>query len=130
MIASSVITLASLPVYSALYHTFSAVGLVIASDLGIATNCLAVAFLLHKRNLVPAYGLEWKEIGKTLVISVFAGLLSFEIARLVDLKGSRVADLKALLLISGSWAGAVALGLRVMKSKLPQALHRRRPATS
>ena len=130
MIASSVITLASLPVYSALYHTFSAVGLVIASDLGIATNCLAVAFLLHKRNLVPASGLEWKEIGKALVISVFAGLVSFEIARLVDLKGSRVADLKALLLISGSWASAVALGLWLMKSKLPQALRRRRPTTS
>ena len=129
MIASSVITLASLPVYAALYHTFSAVGLVIASDLGIATNCLAVALLLHKRNLVPASGLEWKEIGKALVISVFAGLLSFEIAKLVDLQGSRVADLKALLLISGSWAGTVALGLWLMKSKLPQALRRRRPAT-
>src|SRR6058998_1592021 len=51
MIASTLITLASLPVYSALYRTFSAVGLVIASDLGIAANCLGIAFLLHRRNL-------------------------------------------------------------------------------
>jgi len=61
MIASSIITLASLPVYSILYRQFSAVGLVAASDLGIATNCLAIAFLLHKRGLVPVAGLEWKD---------------------------------------------------------------------
>src|SRR5216117_3336065 len=60
MIASSVITLASLPVYSLLFHHFSAMGLVIASDLGIAANCLGIAFLLHRRNLVPAGNLEWK----------------------------------------------------------------------
>src|SRR5213593_3584271 len=70
MIASSVITISSLPLYSALYHSFSAVGLVIASDSGIAANCLVTALLLHRRNLVPANGLEWKEIGKALLISI------------------------------------------------------------
>ncbi len=126
MIASSIITLASLVVYSALYRTLAAVGLVIASDIGIAANCLAVAFLLHRRNLVPASGLEWTEIGKALLISIFAGLISLEVARLVNLTGSRVADLKALGLISLTWGAAVALGLWMTKSKLPQDLHRRR----
>src|SRR5262249_55643038 len=59
MIASTVITLASLPMYSALFRAFSTVGLVIASDLGIAANCLGVAFLLHRRGLVPASRLNW-----------------------------------------------------------------------
>src|SRR6266700_3807531 len=118
MIASSVITLASLPVYSVLYRKFSATGLAIASDLGIATNCLAVALLLHKRNLVPASGLEWKEIGKALVISVFAGLLSWEGARTVKMQGSRVADLKGAALIIAIWAGTVFLGLWLTKSRL------------
>src|SRR5437868_5608800 len=77
MVASSLITLASLPVYSALYRTFSAVGLVIASDLGIAANCLGIAFLLHRRNLVAAGNLEWREIGKALLISVCAGFVSW-----------------------------------------------------
>ena len=126
MIASSIITLASLVVYSALYRTLAAVGLVIASDIGIAANCLAVAFLLHRRNLVPASGLEWTEIGKALLISIFAGLISLEVAGLVNLTGSRVADLKALGLISLTWGAAVALGLWMTKSKLPQDLHRRR----
>jgi putative peptidoglycan lipid II flippase len=128
MIASSVITLASLLVYSAFYRTLAAVGLVIASDVGIAANCLAIAFLLHRRKLVPADGLEWKEIGKALLISIFAGLISLAVARLVDLNGSRVADLKALGLISSTWAGAVAVGLWMTKSKLPQDLRRKRGA--
>src|SRR5881394_1945567 len=61
MIASSVITLASLPVYSALYRTFSATGLAIASDIGIVANTVTFAILLHRRKLVPVEQLPWKE---------------------------------------------------------------------
>src|SRR6266700_2157411 len=122
MIASSVITLGSLLVYSALYRKLAAVGLVIASDVGIAANCLAIAFLLHRRNLVPARGLEWKEIGKVLLISMFAGLISFEVARVVNLNGSRVADIKALGLICSTWAASVAVGLWITRSNLPRDL--------
>jgi putative peptidoglycan lipid II flippase len=126
MIASTLVTLASLPLYSVLFHAFSAVGLVIASDVGIAANCLAIALLLHKRNLVPIGGLEWKEIGKAFATSFFAGLLSLQMARMVNLNGSRVADLKALGLISLTWAGSVALGLWLTKSKLPSDLRHKR----
>src|SRR5947207_1090876 len=73
MIASSAITLASLPIYAALFNRLSTVGLVIASDLGIAANCGAIAFLLHKRGLVSARELAWGEIGKSLIIAVIAG---------------------------------------------------------
>jgi putative peptidoglycan lipid II flippase len=125
MIASSIITLASLPVYSLLYRQFSAVGLVMASDLGIAANCLAVALLLHRRNLVPLGGLELKEIGKALAIAVIAGWVSLEITRSVQVNGSKVADLKALGLISLSWAGCVGVGLWLTKSRLPGELRRK-----
>jgi putative peptidoglycan lipid II flippase len=129
MIASSVITIASLLVYSALYRTLAAVGLVIASDVGIAANCLTVAFLLHRRNLVPAGGLEWKEIGKALLISIFAGLISLEVARAVNLNGSRVADVRALGLICTTWAASVAVGMWITKSSLVRDLRRRRVAS-
>jgi putative peptidoglycan lipid II flippase len=125
MIASSLITIASLPVYSALYHALSAVGLVIASDLGIAANCLGIAFLLHRRNLVPAGGLEWREIGKALGVSVVAGLVSWEVGQFVNLTGSRIADLKALGLIGITWVVIAALGLRLVRSRLPRDLRRR-----
>src|SRR5437899_4715541 len=76
MVASSLITLASLPVYSALYHIFSTVGLAMASDLGIVANTLALAILLHHRRLVPANELRWLEVGKTAITAALAGLLS------------------------------------------------------
>jgi putative peptidoglycan lipid II flippase len=111
--------------YSALYRNFSAVGLVAASDVGIAANCLVIAFLLSKRKLVPLAGLEWKEIGKALAVSLLAGALSWEVARVVQTQGSRVADLKALALMLVTWAGAAALGLWLTRSTLLQDLRRR-----
>src|SRR5262249_44394139 len=111
MIASTVITLASLPVYSVLYRQLSAIGLVVASDLGIAGNCLITAYLLHRRGLVPASGLDWNEIGKALLISFFAGFLSSRVAQLITLTGRRLDDVKALALIVATWGGAIAVGL-------------------
>src|SRR5690348_16262081 len=52
MVASSLITVASIPVYSVLFHKLSTVGLAMASDLGIVANTLALALLLHRRQLV------------------------------------------------------------------------------
>lgn len=126
MIASTVITVASLPIYSALFHAFSARGLVIASDIGIAANCLAVALLLHYRRLVSLAALEWKEIGKALLVSVVAGFLGWELIKFINPSGSRMADLMALVLISAVWAAVVGLGLWLLKSKLPGDLRRRK----
>ena len=128
MIASTVITIASLPIYSALYHAFSARGLVIASDIGIAANCIGVAFLLNRRGLVPLRGLQWKEIGKALLVSIVSGFLAWEATRLFNLTGSRVADLEALVLISLVWTSADVLGLWITQSKLPGDLRRNKKA--
>jgi putative peptidoglycan lipid II flippase len=125
MIASTVITLASLPVYSALFREFSIVGLVVASDLGIAANCIVTAFLLHRDGLVSARNLGWDEIAKALVVAAVAGMAGLRVLRLVPLHGSRVADFKALVLIAVTWAMVVCLGLWLTKSNLPQNLRRR-----
>ena len=74
MVASSLITVASIPIYSALFHKFSTVGLAMASDLGIVANTLALALLLHRRQLVRVNELNWAEIGKAGVTSLVAGL--------------------------------------------------------
>jgi putative peptidoglycan lipid II flippase len=125
MLASTAVTLATLPLYAALNQALGARGLVIASDIGIAANCLAAAFLLNQRRLVPARGLEWKEIGKALLVSVIAAIIGWKISGIINLRGNRLADLKALVLISLSWAATVAAGLWLTKSKLPQDLRRR-----
>jgi len=127
MIASSLITLASLPVYAALYHGLSTVGLAIASDIGIVANTLALAILLHVRRIVPMDELQWNEVAKAGLTACIAGVMSFEVAKLVLVSNSRTADLKALGLITITWAGAVAAGLWITKSKLPADLRRRKP---
>ena len=129
MIASTLITLASIPMYSTLYHAFSTPGLAIASDLGILANTLAVALLLHQRKLVPLNGLEWGELGKAAITAVVAGLLSFWIASGVVVQGSRMADFKSLLLTTLTWAGAVAAGLWLTRSHLLRDLRRRKGAS-
>ncbi len=126
MVASSLITLASLPIYSALYHTFSTVGLAMASDLGIVANTLALAILLHRRKLVPTGELQWGELGKAGITAAVAGLLSQLVARAVTVSGSRTADVEALGLITITWAGAAAAGLWLTGSQLPHDLRRRK----
>ncbi len=126
MVASSLITVASLPMYRALYHAFSAVGLALASDVGIAANCLAMAILVHQRKLVPWTELQWKELGKATVTAVVAGVLSYRVASAVLVSGSRIADIEALALIGITWAGAVAAGLWLTQSQLPADLRRRK----
>ncbi len=126
MVASSIITIASLPMYRALYHAFSSVGLALASDLGIAANCLAMAILLHQHQLVRWSELQWRELGKAAITAVVAGLLSYRVARVVMISGNRLADIEALGLIMVTWAGAVAAGLWLTRSQLPGDLRRRK----
>jgi putative peptidoglycan lipid II flippase len=126
MVASSLITVASLPMYRALYHALSAVGLALASDVGIAANCLAMAILVHQRKLVPWTELQWKELGKATITAVVAGVLSYRVASAVMVSGSRIADIEALALIGITWAGAVAAGLWLTQSQLPGDLRRRK----
>jgi putative peptidoglycan lipid II flippase len=126
MIASSIITVASLPVYSALFRNFSIVGLVVASDLGIAANCLTMAILLHKRHLVSLRDIDWGEIGKVTAISVMAGIASVKGFSLVTLHGGRIEDLESLGLAAVAWTVVVVLGLWLTGSRLPSELWRKR----
>jgi putative peptidoglycan lipid II flippase len=124
MVASTIITVASVPAYSALFHVFSSVGLAVASDIGIGANTLALAILLHYRKLVPAKGLRWGELSKSAVTAAIAGWLSYIIGRGVVMNGSRSADLQAFGLATITWAGTVAAGLWLTRSQLLEGLRR------
>jgi putative peptidoglycan lipid II flippase len=129
MIAGTLITIASLPVYSMLFHTYSVLGLAIASNIGIVANTVVAAWLLNRRKLVPLSQLNWKEIGKAALTAIVAGWLSLEVSRLIPSNGSRKGDLLSLALASITWAAAVAAGLWLLRSTLPGDL-RRKPATA
>jgi len=126
MVAVSVITAASLPVYSVLFHRFGVIGLAWASDLGIGVNLLALAWLLNARKFVPLGGLRWAELGKAAVTAVVAGGVSLAVARVVPATGRRVGDLLQLGLVTVTWAAAVAAGLWLLGSELPRDLRRKK----
>jgi putative peptidoglycan lipid II flippase len=132
MVAVTVITSASLPIYSLLFHKYGVVGLAFASDIGIAANLLALAWLLHYRKMVSLRTLRWDELGKSALTALVAGGLSLEVARgvtpLISSHGSRIADLLQLALISVTWAAATGVGLWLLKSQLPSDLRRRKVA--
>jgi putative peptidoglycan lipid II flippase len=130
MVACTVVTIASLVVYRSLFHAMSVVGLAIASDIGIVANTVIAAILLHRRRLVSFGDMPWSELGKSVVVAAFAGVLSWQVSRMIPLRGSRTADLESLALSSVTWAGAVAAGLWLLRSDLPVALRRKKAATS
>jgi putative peptidoglycan lipid II flippase len=129
MVAVSLITAASLPVYSILFHAFGVVGLAWASNIGIGANLLALAFLLHYKKLVSLGELRWGEMGKAALTAAVAGGISLEAAKIIPLAaghGSRGADVAQLALVSITWAAAAAAGLWLLRSELPGDLRRRK----
>ena len=73
MAAGTVVTLVSLPIYYTLYHSYGAIGLAIASDLGIALQTVALAMLLHQRRMVSLASLDYAEMGRCLLAAVVSG---------------------------------------------------------
>jgi putative peptidoglycan lipid II flippase len=130
MVASTIVTVLSLWVYRGLFHAFSVVGLAMASNVGILANTVVAAVLLNRKRLVALREFPWSELGKAVVVAAAAGVISLEVARLIPLRGSRVADLESLALVTITWAGAVAAGLWLLGSDLPGALRRRRGAAA
>jgi putative peptidoglycan lipid II flippase len=130
MAAVTVITAASLPVYSLLFHKYGVIGLALASDIGIGANLLALAWLLHYRKMVSLRTLRWDELGKSALTAVLAGGISLAVAKsvtpFISGQGSRIADLLQLGLITVTWGAATALGLVLLKSQLPNDLRRRK----
>ena len=130
MIASTIIVVASLPVYSAFFHRFDVTGLAMASDIGILMHTVALVWLLGRKKLVLLGGVPWLELTKVLGTALFAAAVCFAAGRTITVNGSRMADLRSLVVISVAWLAAVALGLWVTKSNLPSELRRKKaPAT-
>jgi putative peptidoglycan lipid II flippase len=136
MAAGTVVTLVSLPIYSGLYHQFGAVGLAIASDLGITLQTLAIAVLLHRRRMVSLANLDFAEMGRCLLAAAaggasvwivfvwLAGLLNRLLGSRMPLQGQWM-DL--VILVSGAalWVLIAKWVLEKAGSALPKVAMRR-----
>jgi putative peptidoglycan lipid II flippase len=73
MAAGTIVTLISWPMYATLYHAHGAMGLAIASDLGIALQTGTIAVLLHQRRMVSLASLDYAELGRCLLAALVSG---------------------------------------------------------
>jgi putative peptidoglycan lipid II flippase len=132
MVAGTVITLISLPMYAGLYRAYGAMGLAVASDLGIALQTLTIAVLLHKRRMVSLAGLDYEELGRCLLAGLVSGAAVWAafhwLLHALGLQAhvqSRWAELAVLVLGTALWALLADGVLRMSGSALPRVLRKR-----
>jgi len=128
MVASTLIVVASLPVYAAMFHRYGFTGLAMASDLGILLHTVVIAWLLHARGLVPLDGLPWGEVVKALLVAVVAAAACYAVSLRMS-AGSWRRDVVALTAIGATWLVMVAAGLWVTRSRLWSELRRGKKPT-
>ena len=120
MVASTLIVIASLPLYSAMFHRFGFAGLAMASDLGILLHTLVIAWLLNYRKLVRFDGLPWGEVAKALATAACRRAACYGVAARFARVGNWRGDLVSLAEIGATWlvvvcAGAVADAIDVVE---------------
>jgi putative peptidoglycan lipid II flippase len=77
MVAGTIITVISLPIYSTFFRAYGAMGLAFASDLGIGLQTLTIAFLLHQRHMVSLASLDYRELGRCLAAALTGGAVTW-----------------------------------------------------
>jgi putative peptidoglycan lipid II flippase len=136
MAAGTVVTLISLPVYATLYRWNGAMGLAIASDIGIAIQTLTIALMLHQKHMVSLASLDFAEMGRCLIAALVSGAGVWVIFTwLLDIlwramgrdlaAASRWVDLVILVLGTGLWLGIAKWTLEKAGSMLPRVVMKR-----
>jgi putative peptidoglycan lipid II flippase len=131
MVAATAVTLVSLPIYGSFYRWHGAMGLAMASDVGIALQTLALALLLHQRRMVSLASLDYAELGRCLLASVAGGaavwaMLAGAGAALARAMGPRMpaetrwTDLAVLVLGTALWLAVARWVLEKAGSALPR----------
>jgi putative peptidoglycan lipid II flippase len=136
MMAGTVVTLVSLPIYSALYHWQGAMGLAIASDIGIALQTVTIAVLLHQRRMVSLASLDYTELGRCLLAALASGAgvwallwgltrVAFPPTGAFFAAHNRWADFALLLAGTAVWAAIAGWVLEKSGSALPRVMLKR-----
>ena len=73
MVAGTIVTLVSLPIYALFSHWFGVLGLAMASNVGIALQTCVIAGLLHQRRMVSLASLDFAEMGRCLLAALVSG---------------------------------------------------------
>jgi putative peptidoglycan lipid II flippase len=136
MAAGTAVTLVSLPIYAALYHWQGAMGLAIASDLGIALQTVSVAVLLHEKRMVSLASLDYAEMGRCLTAALascaavwlaVAGLNAMLARFGVQYSNAQIRWTDLAVLVGGSalWLAIASWVLEKAGSALPRVMMKR-----
>jgi len=122
MLASTIITVISLPIYWSLFHSLGAPGLAIASDLGILLQTGTLAILLHRRKLVTLGGLEVAELARALLAAAVGAVALIALSRALPPAGTFRNDALTLTLGTLLWIAISYAVLHFTGSALPAQL--------
>lgn len=124
MIAGTVITAISIPLYWVLYRSFGPAGLAVASDVGILFQTSVLACLLHTRGMVSLRELEYVEILRSVLAGAFS-FLALTVLHLFVHPVSRLCEVGLLCAAAVIWFGVSFFVLRLSGSSLPNQIVRR-----
>ena len=122
MVAGTIVVLVSLPIYWSLYHAKGAIGLAIASDIGILIQTIALALLLHRRGMARLSGIEYKELARSTLATVVGFGIIYLVGRAMPFGNGRWHDLSLILVATAAWLGVSAAVLQATGSQLPKQL--------
>jgi putative peptidoglycan lipid II flippase len=136
MVAATAVTVVSIPIYAALYRWHGAMGLAVASDLGIALQTISLAVLLHIRRMVSLASLDFVEMGRCLLAGLASGAAVWLVfiegqSRLLPLLGfhasmhARWTDVGVLIAGTALWLLVAKWVLEKSGSALPRVTMRR-----
>ena len=125
MVAGTIITAASVPVYWYLFHHQGVIGLAFASDIAIVLHTLTLAVLLNSRKMVTIAGLDWQELARAISAAIIAGALAFYAGEFVPYAGTRVSAIESIAFVSLTWTAAALAILFLSGSKLLRELRQR-----
>ncbi len=135
-IAGTIVTVVSWPIYVALFHWQGAMGLALASDIGIALQAVSIAVLLHQRHMVSLASLDYAELGRCLLAALASGagvwIVVWAVHGLLrhlpgapSLEHPRWADLAVLVAGMTVWLAIIKEVLERSGSALPRVAMRR-----
>ena len=119
------------PIYYRALPPVWAMGLAIASDMGIALQTVTIAVLLHQRRMVSLASLDYAEMGRCLLAALASGtgvwIAVWAIGSLLGhlpgaplLRHTRWTDLSVLVVGSAIWLATTKIVLEKSGSALPR----------
>ncbi|HSY69652.1 MAG TPA: lipid II flippase MurJ [Edaphobacter sp.] len=133
MLAGTIITIVSVPIYWQLHQHFGVIGLAWASNIAILLQTGTLAMLAHHRSLVPLFGpegtpyagLDRPEITRAAIAAITSLAGATLVLHLVPQPQTYRGDLIALAIGGLTWAILAAITLHLTGSKLLSQLRSR-----